>query len=240
MATPGPTRRELLLAAVTTTLADACPGRAAEPPAKVYRIGVISAGIRGKPQPRNGHTWHFAQYFHPAVDLDAVKKYLDPGSAEMFRKYLRNPAHTFDQLPFRDTRITHYYDADPTVAGPFTEAFPGVRVARSLEEMVRQVDAVWLGDASGYGEDHFDLVAPGLRRGLPTFCDKPIGGSVAGTRKILDFARQHKAPLLSSSLFRHQWGTEAAVRKRDSGELGPIQYVIAAAWTMAVTSRISR
>jgi predicted dehydrogenase len=93
--------------------------------------------------------------------------------------------------------------------------------------MVEQVDAVWLGDASGYGDDHFDLVAPGLRRGLPTFCDKPIGGSPAGTRKILDFARQHQAPLMSSSLFRHEWGTAAALRLRNSGEFGKIQYVIA-------------
>ncbi|HEY1448175.1 MAG TPA: alcohol dehydrogenase catalytic domain-containing protein, partial [Caulobacteraceae bacterium] len=65
-------------------------------------------------------------------------------------------------------------------------------------EMAGEVDAVWMGDASGFGEDHFDLVAPGLRKGLPTFCDKPIGGSVAGTRKILEFARRHQAPLMSS------------------------------------------
>src|SRR2546430_4173440 len=93
--------------------------------------------------------------------------------------------------------------------------------------MADEVDAIWQGDASGKGEDHFDLVAPALRRGLPTFCDKPIGGSVAGTRKILDFARQHKAPLMSSSLFRHEWGLEAALRKRDTGQFGPIQYVLA-------------
>jgi len=31
-----------------------------------------------------------------------------------------------------------------------------------------------MGDASGKGEDHFDLVAPGLARGLPTFCDKRL------------------------------------------------------------------
>jgi predicted dehydrogenase len=188
---------------------------------------VVSASIRGKPQPRNGHTWHFAQYLHPSVDLDAIKKYLDPGSAEMFRKVARNPKYNFDQLPFPDTKITQFYDADPTMAGPYLEAFPGVQAAKSLEEMVEQVDAVWLGDASGFGDDHFDLVAPGLRKGLPTFCDKPIGGSVAGTRKILEFAREHKAPLMSSSLFRHEWGMEAALRKRDSGEFGPIQYVIA-------------
>src|SRR5581483_11664741 len=126
-----------------------------------------------------------------------------------------------------DTRITHYYDADPKAAAPFTEAYPGVKVATNLETMVQEVDAIWLGDANGRGDDHFDLVAPGLGRGLPTFCDKPIGGSVAGTRKILDFAREHHAPLMSSSLFRHQWGTEQALRMKALGEVGSLQYVIA-------------
>jgi predicted dehydrogenase len=218
------TRRELL--GTTAVLLGAGPVPA-EPAGKVYRIGVVSAAIRGKPQPRNGHTWHFAQYLHPTINLDAIKKYLDPGSARFFAEYTRNPRYNFDQLPFPDTRITHYYDADPKVAVAYTEAFPGVKVARSLEEMADEVDAIWLGDASGFGEDHFDLVAPGLRKGLPTFCDKPIGGTVAGTKKILDFARAHKAPLMSSSLFRHEWGMEAALRKRDAGTFGPIRYLVA-------------
>ena len=59
------------------------------------------------------------------------------------------------------------------------------------------------------------------------FCDKPIGGSVAGTRQILELAKKHGAPLMSSSLFRHQWGTDEALRLRDSGEFGPFNYVIA-------------
>ena len=227
MPPPSPTRRDLLLGTAAITLAGASAGAEAKPAAKVYRIGVVSAGIRGKPQPRNGHTWHFAQYFHPTVDLDAVKKYLDPGSSKMFREYTRNPRYNFDQLPFPDTKITHFYDADPKMAGPYLEAFPGVEAAKSLEDMVDQVDAIWLGDASGFGDDHFHLVAPGLRKGLPTFCDKPIGGTVAGTRKILEFARKHEAPLMSSSLFRHEWGMEAALRKRDAGDFGKIQYVIA-------------
>ncbi len=33
---------------------------AAEPAKKPIRIGVVSAAIKGKPQPRNGHIWHFA------------------------------------------------------------------------------------------------------------------------------------------------------------------------------------
>jgi predicted dehydrogenase len=145
----------------------------------------------------------------------------------MFAKYLRNPRCNFDALPFADTRITHVYDADPAAAAPFTEAFPGVKVARKLEELVANVDAVWMGDASGTGSDHYDLVAPGLEKGLPTFCDKPIGGTVANTRKILDLAEKHKTALMSSSLFRHEFGMEHALRLRDAGELGALQYVVA-------------
>ncbi|HEV3385031.1 MAG TPA: Gfo/Idh/MocA family oxidoreductase [Gemmata sp.] len=222
-------RRDLLLGAAAVPLATAvgtARQQPAEQPGKVYRIGVISAAIRGKPQPRNGHTWHFAQYLHPEINLDAIKKYLDPGSGEYFRTHVRNPKYNFDQLPFPDMRITHYYDADQSVIGPYLEAFPGVKAAKSPEDLAEQVDAVWLGDASGFGEDHFDLVAPALKKGLPTFCDKPIGGSVAGTRKILEFARKNGAPIMSSSLFRHEQGMEAALRKRDSGEFGPIRYLI--------------
>ena len=214
-----------LVGAGTARAAGAAAG-AAEPAKKVIRIGVVSAAIRGKPQTRNGHTWSFAQYLHPKFDFDAMKKHW-PQAYDSFKQHYRNPEHHFGVLPFPDTRITHYYDADPTVVAPYTEVCPGVQVARSLDEMVKEVDAIWMGDASGYGEDHFDLVAPGLAKGLPTFCDKPIGGTVAGTRKILEFARKHKAPIMSSSLFRHQFGMEAALRMRDAGECGPIEFITA-------------
>ena len=224
------TRRDVLKSAgAAGALALTAAGAliSAEPAKKPIRIGVVSAGIRGKPQPRNGHTWSFCQYLHPTFDFVAMKKHW-PQAYDSFQKHYRNPQITFGGvLPFPDTRITHYYDADPAVSVPYTEVFPGVQVARSLDEMVKEVDAIWMGDASGYGEDHFDLVAPGLAKGLPTFCDKPIGGTVAGTRKILEFARKHKAPIMSSSLFRHQFGMEAALRMRDSGEFGPIEFITA-------------
>jgi predicted dehydrogenase len=225
----GTTRRDLLLAggaalaALSASQAEAAP----EPAAKLYRIGVISASIDGKPQRTNGHTWHFASFFHPTVNQDAIRKYLDPANIAYFEKYRGKGQDSFDLIPFPDTRITHVYDADPQSAATYAEAFPGVQVAHSPEELAQEVDAVWMGDASGRGEDHFGLVSPGLRRGLPTFCDKPIGGTVEGTRKILQFAREHKAPLMSSSLFRHQWGTEQALRMRDSGEHGRLEFVLA-------------
>jgi predicted dehydrogenase len=211
-------------------LASAAGGVAPEatPPGKVYRIGAVSAAVRGKSQRNNGHTWHFAHYLHPEINLDAVKKYHNPGSGfEKIFKWQREPAQSFGLLPFPDTRITHVYDIGAESAKEYAEAFPGVKVATKLEDMVKEVDAIWMGDGSGFGDDHFDLVAPGLARGLPTFCDKPIGGTVEGTRKILEFARKHQAPIMSSSLFRHEQGTEMAVRMRDSGAFGPLQYVMA-------------
>src|SRR6516225_8905544 len=139
---PNPSRRQILASAGALAL----PAAAAEP-AKVYRIGVISASIGGKAQKTNGHTWHFAQYFHPTVNLAAIRKYLDPGSAKMFADVLRNPRCNFDALPFADTRLAYVYDADPSAGGPFAEAFPGVKVAKSLDELAANVDAVWIGDA---------------------------------------------------------------------------------------------
>ncbi|MBM3875562.1 MAG: hypothetical protein FJ386_02445 [Verrucomicrobia bacterium] len=228
------TRRDFLCgagAAVSGAALAPAVADAAEPaalaPGKVWRIGVISTSIGGRPQKTNGHTYHFAQGFHPTVDLKAIEKHLSKGPVDLFKSHFRNPKEDFAQLPFSDTRISGYYDADAASAAMFAECFPGVPVARTLDELVRNSDAIWVGDASGRGEDHFELCAPGLEKGLPTFCDKPIGGTVAETRKILEFARKHKAPLMSSSLFRHQWGTEEALRMKRSGEFGPLQYVIA-------------
>jgi hypothetical protein len=111
-------RRDLLKASAAVLGAAALQGTAAgaaeqaaaarQISGKELRIGVISATRRGKTQKRNGHTWHFAQYFHPVIDLDAFCGFVDPGSATFFRGFVRNPKHTFDVLPFADTRITHY------------------------------------------------------------------------------------------------------------------------------------
>ena len=223
-------RREFLAAGAAAALTGVAARATAEEPSpggKVWRIGVISASGRGTPQRTNGHTYHFAQGFHPTVDMKAIEKHLSKGPVDLFKTHFRNPNEDFARLPFSDTRISGYYDADPAVAEKFAEAFPGVAVARTLDELVRNSDAIWVGDASCGGEDHFELCAPGLEKGLPTFCDKPIGGTVAETRKILEFARKHKTPIMSSSLYRHQWGTEEALRMKRSGEFGPLQYVIA-------------
>lgn len=59
---PIPTRRDAILAATGA----AAPIRAAHPAGKVYRIGVVSATIGGKPQRTNGHAGHHYEMFRMA------------------------------------------------------------------------------------------------------------------------------------------------------------------------------
>jgi len=80
-----------------------------------------------------------------------------------------------------------------------------------------------MGDASGRGEDHFDLVAPGLRKGLPTFCDKPIWRDRRRHAQDPGAGAEHKAPLMSSSLFRHEFGMEQALAACATRGFGPLE-----------------
>ena len=141
------TRRELLATAGGAGLAALCGTVMAEDEArrpahdKVFRVGVISARIKGKPQPTNGHTWHFAQYLHPTINMEGIRKYKDPANVRFFQEVARNPRDSFGILPFSNTEITHYYEADPEIAATLVEE------QRTLEadlvgEIVRALDDV--------------------------------------------------------------------------------------------------
>lgn len=223
-------RRALLSAGAATAAAFASPAGAAASveasAAKPIRIGVISAAIEGAPQRLNGHTWQFCQPFHADVDLNAAAKINTPVMAQYYERYFRNPLFNFGELPFPDTRLTHIHAAHEEVMDAYTQVFRGVEKAPSCAKMVEEVDAVWLGDASGLGDDHFDLLAPAIEKGLPIFCDKPVGADVAQVKKVLDYCKKYNAPLMSSSIFCHQWGTQQARRMIDSGEFGGLQYAV--------------
>lgn len=226
-------RRAVLAAGVAgaAVASFAAPTTAAEPATKFsakrpIRIGVISAAIEGAPQRLNGHTWQFCQPFHADVDLDAAAKINTPVMAKYYEKYFRNPLFNFGDLPFPDTTLTHIYAAHDEVMDAYTKVFRGVQKAPSVAKMAEEVDAIWLGDASGLGEDHFDLLAPAIEKGLPIFCDKPIGASVAGTKKIVDYCKKYDAPLMSSSIFCHQWGTQQAQQMIAANEHGGLQYAV--------------
>ncbi|MBI2504374.1 MAG: Gfo/Idh/MocA family oxidoreductase [Candidatus Latescibacteria bacterium] len=62
------------------------------------------------------------------------------------------------------------------------------------------VDLVFIADCNGDGSDHLELAAPGLKKGVATFIDKPLAYTVAHLEALLDLAAQHRAPLYSMSI----------------------------------------
>jgi hypothetical protein len=211
-------RRDALKSAAGAGISAAMSAAHAASEERVYRVGIINAA-RG-----NLHTWHFFQGFHQNVDMDAIARYQGKELVEMYRR-LRNPKTVGNEPPFHDTLITHVYDPDRNAAKEFAGVFTGAQPVASVEDMIGAVDAVLLGDDTGNGDDHHDLIAPFLEAGLPTFCDKPLANTPARARAIVALAEKHKAPLLSSSLFRHFPEVQALAKLRQSGKRGPLRWL---------------
>ena len=91
-----------------------------------------------------------------------------------------------------------------------------VKLVDSIEEMVKQVDAVLL--ETNDGRPHLEQVIPVLKAGKPVFIDKPIAGSLADAIAIFELSRHYKAPLFSSSSLRFASGAQAL----RNGKIGDI------------------
>ena len=97
--------------------------------------------------------------------------------------------------------IAKCYDYDAQSAREFSQAFNGRPVVcQSLEEVAEDIDAVFISDCDGGGGDHLKLATPFLKKGIPTFVDKPFASTFKDARAMIDMATEHGAPLLNSSI----------------------------------------
>ena len=80
------------------------------------------------------------------------------------------------------------------------------QVCDTLDEVSDDVDVVVIGDCKTEGHDHLRLAAPGLKKGLPTYIDKPLAYDLRNARKIAALAKKHRAPVLSLSILRETPG----------------------------------
>ena len=100
-----------------------------------------------------------------------------------------------------DFEITSCYDYDRSAAEQFSETFLGKpKVCKSLNQMAEDVDAVFVGDCDGGGGDHLKLAKPFLKKGIPTFVDKPFASNLKDAKSIVSLARKHRTPLFNSSI----------------------------------------
>jgi predicted dehydrogenase len=75
-------------------------------------------------------------------------------------------------------------------------------VCKTLEEAIEGVDLVFIADCNGEGEDHLELAKPSIKRGIPTFIDKPFSYDVKGALKLVKLAEKYKTPIMSLSILR--------------------------------------
>jgi predicted dehydrogenase len=128
-------------------------------------------------------------------------------------------ARVFSAMP--DVTVT-IVDTDPIRLTTARRTFPSARLARSLDEILRDVDAVVVATPSA---THARLALTALRAGRHVFVEKPMATSTAECESLVDAANAHGVVLMSGHTFEHN----AAVWKlRDlvtGGHLGDIRYI---------------
>ena len=118
-------------------------------------------------------------------------------------------------------KLAKVWDRDVKVAERFAEAFPDKpEVCSSLNQACKDVDAAFIACCSEDGWDHLALARPFIKRGIPTFVDKPFAVTMKDARAMVSLARKHKTPIMSGSLLSYSNEVEW-LKKRVEQELGP-------------------
>lgn len=94
----------------------------------------------------------------------------------------------------------------------------GVKVTRSLDDVVKGVDALLI--EINDPDQHWKYFEPVAGLGLPIFLDKPFAGTVEDGRKILGLARAKGTKVWSSSSLRFMDRLQAARREVPDAVLG--------------------
>jgi len=116
--------------------------------------------------------------------------------------------------------IVRCYDYDPRRAQEFSETFLGKpRVCEKLEEVAEGIDVAFIADCDGGGGDHLKLAAPFIKRGIPTFVDKPFALTLKDAKAIIKLAEKHNTPIYNSSILSEVVAAENFKRRFD--EIGP-------------------
>jgi len=100
--------------------------------------------------------------------------------------------------------ITHIYDANVKAAQDFSETFCNKPiVCEKPNEMIGKIDAVFIADCDGSGSDHLQLADPFLRKGIPTYVDKPFASKLADATAIVKLANKYKTPMFNASILSY-------------------------------------
>lgn len=189
-------RRELLKASSAVTVAGALAAglglpsllRGESAPKKL-KLGLISAASYGyMGQPRASGSNHGTAFATACNGFDEVKRKQFQGTFVAARKRIEG------------AQVVKIWDPVKTAAERLADACGIPMVCDTAEECAEGVDAVAIPD-DGSGEQWKYALAP-LRKGVPTFCDKPLAMTAKQAKEVAAVARQSGTPLMSASALR--------------------------------------
>ncbi|MEN8228848.1 MAG: Gfo/Idh/MocA family oxidoreductase [Bacteroidota bacterium] len=118
--------------------------------------------------------------------------------------YTSYPEPTIMTAPFVEGfEIVKVWDKDRTAAELAAKIFnSSPEVCDSYEAVSDDVDLVFIADCNWDGSDHLKLATPGLKKGVPTFVDKPFAHRMEDVVAMLDLAEENNAPIMSLSIIQ--------------------------------------
>ena len=104
----------------------------------------------------------------------------------------------------------------------------GVEIKKSIEEMIKEVDAVLLESVDGRVHlKQFEKIASYKK---PVFIDKPFTCSLSDAKKIRDLSEKYGTPVFSSSAVRYDVNFQGAIKDKEKDDIigaetyGPAAY----------------
>lgn len=158
------------------------------------RVGIIRCDL---------HAIYYAnvvQKHDPYILRDP--KYGKGGYFYFYTEY-RDPAQmTIPQVP--GFEIVKLWDEDRQQAENMSKIYYGApKICQTFEEVSDGVDLVLVADCFGPdGRDHLKFASPGIKKGVPTFIDKPFAYEVGDARKLAALAEKYGTPIMSLSILK--------------------------------------
>ncbi len=169
-------------------------------PIRVGLIGCDTHGLWFGPQMQK----HDPLLFMLPVPMDEPGTYswMRGGNHYYFYTYYGDPTHM--TAPFVEGfEIVKVWDKNRKAAEVAAKIFDSSpEVCDSFEQVSDDVDLVFISDCNDDGSYHLKRATPGLKKGIPTFIDKPFAHRMADVVALLKLAEENNTPIMSLSIIQ--------------------------------------
>ncbi|MBN1446184.1 MAG: Gfo/Idh/MocA family oxidoreductase [Candidatus Omnitrophica bacterium] len=146
------------------------------------------------------HGYYFGVMLAECDPMLLQKKYY---VVHYYASNIYDPAKlTMPKVPGFD--LVKVWDYDRKRAETFAEVFLNKpQVCEDLEDLCEGVDSVFISNGERDGSDHLKLSEPFIKKGIPTFVDKPFSSNLKDAKAIVSLAEKYKTPIFNASILSY-------------------------------------